>query len=49
MCYEYGALALVGVGFALSLFASAAVAAMGMALFAIATALIVRFGVECVR
>lgn len=49
LCYEYGALALVGVGFALSLFASAAVAAMGMALFAAAVALVVRFGSECVR
>ena len=49
LCYEYGALALVGVGFALSLFASAAVAAMGMALFAAAVALVVRFGSECMR
>ena len=40
LCYEYGALAL---------FASAAVAAMGMALFAAAVALVVRFGSECMR
>ena len=49
LCYEYGAIALVGVGFALSLFAPTAVVAAAVALFAAAVALLVRNGVECAR
>ena len=49
LCYEYGALALVGVGFALSLFASAAVAAMGMALFAGCPRRALRFGMHALN
>lgn len=49
LCYEYGALALVAVGFALSLFAPMPVVAAGLALFAAAVALLVRFGTECAR
>ena len=49
LCYEYGAFALVGVGFVLSLFASTVVVAAGLAFFAVAAALIVRFCPECAR
>lgn len=49
LCYEYGALALVGVGFALALFAPTAAVLAGVALFAAAVALVVRFGAECAR
>ena len=49
LCYEYGALALVGMGFTLAMFVPTGVVAAGMAVFAAAVALVVRFGVECVR
>lgn len=49
LCYEYGALALVGVGFVLAMFAPLPVTVGGLALFAAAVAATVRFGAECAR
>lgn len=49
LCYEYGALALVGASFALALFAPLPAVLVGVALFAAAVALVVRFGAECAR
>ena len=49
LCYEYGALALVGVGFALALFAPTGAVVAGMALLAGTVALVVRNGSECAR
>lgn len=48
-CYEFGAIAMVAVAFALSLFAPWLAVAAGIALTAAICALIVRFGTECAR
>lgn len=48
-CYEYGTIALVGVAFLLSLFASQPAALAGLALTCAALAALVHFGVECAR
>ena len=49
LCYEYGAITLVGVAFLLSLFASLPVALAGLALACAAFAALVRFGAECAQ
>lgn len=49
LCYEYGAFALVGVGFVLALFDSLPAVMTGLAVFAVIVLAIVHNGSECAR